>query len=57
MIERASTARGSNDPHPPTAMDKNKDAKYWHRTTKPYILEQMIISGFDPPHPMGITEI
>ena len=57
MIERASTARGSNDPHPPTAMDKNKDAKYWHRTTKPYILEQIIISGFDPPHPMGITEI
>ena len=30
-MEKASTARGSNDPHPPTTMDINEDANYWYK--------------------------
>ena len=55
-MEKASTARGSNDPHPPTTMDMSKDPKYWRGKKKAYIWEQIKISGFDPPHP-NITKI
>ena len=36
MVEQASTARRSNHPHPkpPTTMDNNTDANYWHGKTK-----------------------
>ena len=59
MMERASTARGSNDPppRPPTTMDISKDANYWHNKSKAYIWEQIKISGFDPPHPVDFKKI
>ena len=59
MMEKASTARGSNDPppRPPTTMDISKDANYWNTKSKPYIWEQIKISGFDPPYPVDINKI
>ena len=50
-MEKASTARGSNDPPPQTTMDISKDANYWRGKKKDYIWKQIQISGFDPPHP------
>jgi hypothetical protein len=52
MMDKASTARGSNDPppRPPTTMDISKDANYWHNKSTAYIWEQIKISGFDPPY-------
>ena len=59
MMEKASTARGSNDPppRPPTTIDISKDANYWNNKPKPYIWEQIKISGFDPPYPVDINKI
>ena len=57
MMEKASTARGSNDPHPPTTMDISKDANYWNNKSKAYIWEHIKISGFDPPHPVDLNKI
>jgi hypothetical protein len=59
MMDKASTARGSNDPppRPPTTMDISKDANYWNTKSKPYIWEQIKISGFDPPYPVDINKI
>ena len=59
MMEKASTARGSNDPppRPPTTMDISKDANYWRGKEKAYIWEQIQISGFDPPYPVDFTKI
>ena len=50
MIGRAS---GSDAPmpQPPTTYDSNKNPKYWKRKGKEYILDQLRLSGFDPPHP------
>jgi hypothetical protein len=50
MIGRAS---GSNAPmpQPPTTYDSNKNPKYWKRKDKAYLLDQLRLSGFDPPHP------
>ena len=50
MIARAS---GSNSPmpQPPTTYDSNKNPKYWKKKEKLYLLEQLKLSGFDPPHP------
>ena len=50
MIGRAS---GSNAPmpQPPTTYDSSKNQKYWKRKSKEYLLDQLRLSGFDPPHP------
>ena len=50
MIARAS---GSNSPmpQPTTTYDYNKNPKYWKRKEKAYLLDQLKLSGFDPPHP------
>jgi hypothetical protein len=50
MIGRAS---GSNAPmpQPPTTYDSSKNPKYWKRKDKAYLLDQLRLSGFDPPHP------
>jgi len=50
MIGRAS---GSNAPmpQPPTTYDSGKSKTYWKRKNKEYILDQLRLSGFDPPHP------
>jgi hypothetical protein len=58
MMEKASTARGSNDPppRPPTTMDISKDQNYWNKKSKQYILDQINISGFNPPHPMNVKD-
>ena len=52
MMARGSAARGSNDPPPPaTTMNGNTNRNYWNNQKKPYIIEQLKISGWDPPHP------
>ena len=52
MMARGSAARGSNDPPPPaTTYNGNTSRTYWKNQLKPYILEQLKISGGDPPHP------
>jgi len=52
MMARGSAARGSNDPTPPaTAFNGNTNPKYWKKQNKTYLLEQLKISGWDPPHP------
>ena len=50
MIARAS---GSNAPmpQPPTTYDSNKNPRYWIRKDKAYLLDQLQLSGFDPPYP------
>ena len=51
MMARGSAARGSNDPPPPaTTFNGNTNRNYWNKQLKPYILEQLKISGWDPPH-------
>jgi hypothetical protein len=52
MMARGSAARGSNDPPPPaTTLNGSTNRNYWNKQLKPYILEQLKISGWDPPHP------
>ena len=53
MMARGSAARGSNDPRPPpaTAFNGNTNPKFWMKQNKAYLLEQLKISGWDPPHP------
>ena len=50
MIGRAS---GSNAPmpQPPTTYDTSKNPKHWKRKSQKYIVAQLRLSGFDPPHP------
>ena len=53
MMARGSAATGSNDPPPPpaTAFNGNTRRTYWKKQKKAYLLEQLKISGWDPPHP------
>ena len=53
MMARGSAARGSNDSPPPpaTAFNGNTSRTYWKKQKKAYLLEQLKISGWDPPHP------
>jgi hypothetical protein len=52
MMARGSAARGSNDPPPPaTTFNGNRNRKYWKKQKNDYLLEQLKISGWDPPHP------
>ena len=53
MMARGSAARGSNDPTPPpaTTFNGNTSRTYWKKQEKDYLLEQLKISGWDPPHP------
>ena len=52
MMARGSAARGSNDPPPPaTTFNGNTNRNYWKKQKKDYLLEQLKISGWDPPHP------
>jgi hypothetical protein len=47
-----SATRGSSDPQPPaTTLNGNTNRKYWNNQNKTYILEQLKLSGWDPPHP------
>jgi hypothetical protein len=53
MMARGSAARGSNDPSPPpaTAFNGNTNPKFWKKQKNDYLIEQLEISGWNPPHP------